>query len=333
MDKKKKKRVYSGIGGQAVLEGVMMKNKDLYAVAVRKPDGEIAVETKEYAGILHDRLLARIPFIRGIFSFIDSLVLGMQALNKSAEYYEDDEEPKEKTEGKKKADKVGAVITVIVAIVLCIGMFIVLPFYLSSLLSGVIRNDSVVNVLEGVMRIIIFLIYVLVISLMKDIRRTYMYHGAEHKCINCIERGRTLTVSNVRRSSRLHKRCGTSFLLFVMLVSIVLFFFIKVDNPVYRLLIRVAMIPAVAGISYELIRLAGRFDNIFTKILSAPGFLLQKITTREPDEAMIEVAIASVEAVFDWKRFLRNNFDIDPDEATDPNMSYTSQWDPKDLNL
>lgn len=339
-NKKKKKRVYSGIGGQAVLEGIMMKNKDLYAVAVRRPNGEIAVQTKEYAGILHDHLVTKIPFVRGIFNFIDSLALGVQALNKSAEYFEEeedqtkDENKKPGQEKKKKTlDKISSILTIIIAVALCVGLFIFLPFYLSGLLSGVIRNESVVNVLEGVIRIVIFLLYVLLISLMKDIRRTYMYHGAEHKCINCLERGRALTVSNVRRSSRLHKRCGTSFLLFVMLVSVVLFFFIRIDNQVYKLLLRVAMIPVVAGISYELIRLAGKADNIFTKILSAPGFLLQKITTREPDEDMIEVAIASVEAVFDWKRFLKTEFEVDPDVSDDPNLSYTTQWDPKDLNL
>ncbi|MBQ0041841.1 MAG: DUF1385 domain-containing protein [Lachnospiraceae bacterium] len=318
----------------------MMKNKDLYAVAVRRPNGEIAVQTKEYAGILHDHLVTKIPFVRGIFNFIDSLALGVQALNKSAEYFEEeedqtkDENKKPGQEKKKKTlDKISSILTIIIAIALCVGLFIFLPFYLSGLLSGVIRNESVVNVLEGVIRIVIFLIYVLLISLMKDIRRTYMYHGAEHKCINCLERGRALTVSNVRRSSRLHKRCGTSFLLFVMLVSVVLFFFIRIDNQVYKLLLRVALIPVVAGISYELIRLAGKTDNIFTKILSAPGFLLQKITTKEPDEDMIEVAIASVEAVFDWKRFLKTEFEVDPDVSDDPNLSYTTQWDPKDLNL
>ena len=320
MGKKKKKRVYSGIGGQAVLEGVMMKNKDLYAVAVRKPNGEIAVETREYAGVLHDHFITRIPFVRGIFNFIDSLSLGMRALNTSASYYEeDDTEGKEKSSFKKTMDKIVSVLTVVIAVALCIGLFIILPYFLAGLLADKIRNDSLVTVLEGVMRIIIFLLYVLLISLMKDIRRTYMYHGAEHKCINCLERGRALNVSNVRRSSRLHKRCGTSFLLFVMVVSVVLFFFIRIDNPVYRLLIRVALIPAVAGISYELIRLAGKSDNIFTKILSAPGFLLQKVTTKEPDEAMIEVAIASVEAVFDWKAFLKNHFDYVEEEQKGEN--------------
>ncbi len=308
----KKKRVYSGIGGQAVLEGIMMKNKDIYAVAVRKPDGEIVVDTQEFAGVLHGNVFTKIPFVRGIFNFVDSLSLGLKSLNYSASFYDEEDDKK----NSKKMEKFLSALAVILAIALCVGLFILLPYYLSSLFSHIIRNESLVNIIEGLIRIVIFLLYVILISLMKDIKRTYQYHGAEHKCINCIERGRELTVDNVRRSSRLHKRCGTSFLLFVMLVSIVLFFFIRVESPVYRIILRIALIPVVAGISYELIRLAGRFDNVITKILSAPGFLLQKITTREPDPDMIEVAIKAVETVFDWKEFLKTNFDYDVDSAS-----------------
>ena len=329
---KRKSKCYSGIGGQAVLEGVMMKNKDLYAVAVRKSDGEIVVDTQEFAGILHDSVLRKIPFIRGIFNFIDSLALGMKSLNYSANFYED-EDAKETTADKVmnkvfrgKAESILMGFTMILSVVLSLAIFIALPYYLSTLFERFVRNASLLNIIEGAIRIAIFLIYVVTISLMKDIRRVYMYHGAEHKCINCLERGRELTVENVKRSSKQHRRCGTSFLLFVMVVSIILFFFITITQPVYRLLIRIALIPAVAGISYELIRLAGRYDNIFTRILSAPGMLLQKLTTKEPDSEMIEVAIKSVEAVFDWKEFLKVNFDLDVD-AMDQKESAAKEED------
>ena len=332
MKRSKKKRCYCGIGGQAVLEGVMMKNRDLYAVAVRKSDGEIVVDTQEFAGILHDSVLRKIPFIRGIFNFIDSLVLGMKSLNYSANFYED-EDAQETTADKVmnkvfrgKAESILMGFTMILSVVLSLAIFIALPYYLSTLFERFVRNTSLLNIIEGAIRIAIFLIYVAAISLMKDIRRVYMYHGAEHKCINCLERGRELTVENVKRSSKQHRRCGTSFLLFVMVVSIILFFFITITQPVYRLLIRIALIPAVAGISYELIRLAGRYDNIFTRILSAPGMLLQKLTTKEPDSEMIEVAIKSVEAVFDWKEFLKVNFDLDVD-AMDQKESESKEED------
>lgn len=317
MARSKRKICYSGIGGQAVLEGVMMKNKDIYAVAVRKSDGEIVVNTQEYAGILGDSFLKKIPFVRGVFNFIDSLVLGMKSLNISADFYED-EEAKESAADKAlnkvtggRAEKVFMTLTLIFSVALSIAIFIALPYYLSTLFGKYVRNHSLLNIIEGAIRIVIFLLYVLLISLMKDIRRVYMYHGAEHKCINCIERGRALYVENVKRCSRMHRRCGTSFMLFVMFVSIILFFFITVTNPVYRVVLRIALIPVVAGISYELIRFAGKHDNILVRILSAPGMLLQRLTTKEPDEKMIEVAIQSVEAVFDWREYLKVNFDYD----------------------
>lgn len=325
MARRKRKICYSGIGGQAVLEGVMMKNKDIYAVAVRKSDGEIVVNTQEYAGILGDSFLKNVPFVRGVFNFIDSFALGMKALNYSADFYED-EEAKESVADKAlnkvtggRAEKVFMTLTLIVSVVLSIAVFIALPYYLSTLFGKYVRNHSLLNMIEGAIRIAIFLLYVLLISLMKDIRRVYRYHGAEHKCINCIERGRALYVENVKRCSRLHRRCGTSFLLFVMFVSIILFFFITVTNPVYRVVLRVALIPVVAGISYELIRFAGKHDNILVRILSAPGMLLQRLTTKEPDEKMIEVAIQSVEAVFDWREYLKENFgyDVEAQEAAE----------------
>lgn len=318
---KKKKMKYSGIGGQAVLEGVMMKNREQYAVAVRKPNGEIEVEVEHYVGVAHGSKALNLPFIRGIFQFADSLILGMRSLNYSASFYEEETEEKASAGKardkalKDKADKVFSAAVTIVSLALAIGIFMLLPYYITSLFEDYIRSRSFMAVIEGVLRIVIFIGYVLCISLMKDIRRLYRYHGAEHKCINCIEKGRPLTVKNVMKSSKQHKRCGTSFILFVMLVSVVLFFFIRVDNPVYRVLLRIALIPVIAGISYEIIRLAGRSNNILVRIISAPGMWMQKLTTREPDESMVEVAIAAVEAVFDWKAYLYEAFGYEVDDS------------------
>ena len=317
----RRKSRYSGIGGQAVLEGVMMKNKEKDAVAVRKPDGEIEVEVETYQGLAHGSKFKELPFIRGIFNFLDSLILGTRALNYSASFYEE-EEGKE-TKFDKAMDKMSggngekllSGIVTVISIMLAVGIFIVLPYFISSLFESFIRNRSLMAIIEGVIRIALFLLYVWGISAMKDIRRLYQYHGAEHKCINCIEKGRPLTVHNVMRSSRLHKRCGTSFIFFVMLVSIVLFFFIQVDNVAEKVILRILLMPVVAGISYEIIRLAGRTDNVFIKILSAPGMWIQRMTTREPDESMAEVAIASVEAVFDWKKYLQDTFGYEVDES------------------
>ena len=317
----RRKSRYSGIDGQAVVEGVMMKNKEKYAVAVRKPDGEIEVEVETYQGLAHGSKFKELPFIRGIFNFLDSLILGTRALNYSASFYEE-EEGKE-TKFDKAMDKMSggngekllSGIVTVISIMLAVGIFIVLPYFISSLFESFIRNRSLMAIIEGVIRIALFLLYVWGISAMKDIRRLYQYHGAEHKCINCIEKGRPLTVHNVMRSSRLHKRCGTSFIFFVMLVSIVLFFFIQVDNVAEKVILRILLMPVVAGISYEIIRLAGRTDNVFIKILSAPGMWIQRMTTREPDESMAEVAIASVEAVFDWKKYLQDTFGYEVDEG------------------
>ncbi len=219
-----RKLKYSGIGGQAVLEGIMMKNKEQYAVAVRKPDGEIEVEVEHYHSVIHGSKLLDVPFVRGVFQFIDSLVLGMRCLNFSASFYED-EDAKETAADKAfdrifkdKAEKVFNGIVMLFSLALAIGIFMILPYFITSLFEEYIRSASFMAILEGVLRIVIFVGYVLAISLMKDIRRVYMYHGAEHKCINCIEKGAPLTVREVMRSSKQHRRCGTSFLLFVMFV-------------------------------------------------------------------------------------------------------------------
>lgn len=318
---KKKQTHYSGIGGQAVLEGVMMKNRDKYAVAVRKPNGEIDVEVEEYKGVCGDKKFAKLPFIRGVFAFIDSLILGMKVTTYSASFYEEEDEKPSKTEEKlekllgNKADDIMMTFTVILSVIIAVALFMLLPLFLSDLLGKYIRNASVIAIIEGLIRILIFIAYIAGISLMKDIKRLYMYHGAEHKCINCIEKGRPLTVKDVKRSSRQHKRCGTSFLLFVVLVSVIVFFFIRVDNMALKLILRIALVPVIAGISYEIIRLAGRSDNILVRIISAPGLWMQKLTTKEPDEDMIEVAIASVEAVFDWKTYLKDTFGYEVDDS------------------
>lgn len=320
---KKKQTHYSGIGGQAVLEGVMMKNKEKYAVAVRKPDGEIDIQVEEYKGVCSDKSFTKLPFIRGVFAFIDSLVLGMKVTMHSASFYEDEEEQKnnaktEETLEKKlnsKSDDIMMGLTVALSVIIAVALFMLLPFLISDFLGRYIRNESIVAIIEGLLRILIFVGYIVAISLMKDIRRLYMYHGAEHKCINCIEKGRPLTVNDVMRSSRQHKRCGTSFLLFVVLVSVIVFFFIRVDNLALKLILRLLLVPVIAGISYEIIRLAGQSDNIIVRIISTPGLWLQKLTTREPDEEMVKVAIASVEAVFDWKAYLKETFGYDVDES------------------
>ena len=308
---KKRQTQYSGIGGQAVLEGVMMKNQSKYAVAVRKPDGEIDIQVEEYKGVCADKAFVKLPLIRGVFAFIDSLILGMKVTMHSASFYEEEEGTAQDTAKKasgSKSEDIMMGVTVVLSVIIAVALFMLLPFWLSDLLGKYIRNASLVAILEGVFRILIFVGYIVAISLMKDIRRLYMYHGAEHKCINCIERGRPLNVKDVMRRSRQHKRCGTSFLLFVVLVSVIVFFFIRVDNMALKLVLRLLLIPVIAGISYELIRLAGRCDNILIRILSAPGMWMQRLTTKEPDEEMVRVAIASVEAVFDWKAYLIETF-------------------------
>ena len=298
---------YSGIGGQAVMEGVMMKNQDKYAVAVRKPDKEIIVEVSEYSGIIKNKKIRNMPILRGVFSFIESLVLGMKTLTFSASFFEEEEEkPKTVQEKKKDQKKEDAMMggTVAVSVILAVAIFMVLPYYISLFFQRFTSSYLLIALLEGILRLVIFIGYVAGISLMPDIKRVYMYHGAEHKCINCIEHGMDLTVENVKKSSKQHKRCGTSFLLIVMIISIFFFMFIHVDSGVARLLLRLVLIPVIAGVSYEFIRLAGRSDNALVNILSKPGLWLQNLTTREPDEDMIEVGIASVEAVFDWKTYV-----------------------------
>ncbi len=290
----------SNIGGQAVLEGVMMKNKNTYAVAVRKPDGEIAVDVKNIKRSKLTEAVKNIPIIRGVVNFVDSLVIGMSTLTYSASFYEEEAE----APVSEKKEKFVMTLTVLLSIVIAVAVFMMLPYGLSLIFERFIDSVFALSLIEGVIRLGIFLLYVWGISLMEDIKRVYMYHGAEHKCINCIESGLELNVENVRKSTRMHKRCGTSFLLFVMIVSIIVFAFINVKSQILRLVLRLLLVPVVAGISYELIRLAGRSDNPVIGLISKPGLMLQRLTTREPEDDMIEVGIASVEAVFDWKKFI-----------------------------
>lgn len=300
----------SNIGGQAVLEGIMMRNGSKYSVAVRRPDGEIAVDVKDYKSVIPWKTPLKIPFIRGIFSFVDSLVLGMRTLTYSASFFEDEEEEiltEAEAAKREKREKIFLNLTVVVAVVLAVAIFMVLPYYLSSIVERYTSSRAFMTVFEGVIRVVIFLLYILLISRMKDIKRTFMYHGAEHKCINCIEHGLELNVENVRKSSKQHKRCGTSFLFFVMIVSIIFCFFIVTESPVLRVVLRIALFPLIAGVSYEIIRLAGNSDNPVVNLLSRPGMWVQNMTTKEPDDSMIEVGIRAVEEVFDWRTWQREN--------------------------
>ena len=365
----------SGIGGQALIEGVMMKNKDVYAVAVRKPDQEIIVETKEYKSISEKYKLLKLPIVRGVVAFVESMVIGTKTLTYSASFYEEEEESagksgneqkgaekknansknknsknknsknsniknsniknsntknsnakntnakntKENNSSHKPQNKAGSdskssdsslnetifmAITIVISIALAVGIFIMLPFFISNLLKQRIESNVIRTILEGVIRLLIFISYVLAVSQMKDIKRVFMYHGAEHKTINCIENGFELTVENVRWQSKEHKRCGTSFMLFVMILSILFFIFIQVDSTWLRAVLRLLLVPIIAGVAYELLKLAGRSESKFVAVISKPGLMLQGLTTREPDDSMIEVAIQSVEAVFDWRAYL-----------------------------
>lgn len=314
----------SGIGGQAVIEGIMMRNKDKYSIAVRKPDNDIEVTVRDCKVLTEKHKWMGYPIIRGVVSFIDSLVTGISTINYSASFYNDPEEQK-----KTKADEIGKSLfkdkfesvlmafTVILSVFIAVGLFMLLPYFVSRLVKGYVASKTLLNFIEGLVRVAIFILYLLVISLMKDIKRTFMYHGAEHKCINCIENGARLTTENVMNSSRYHKRCGTSFLFIVMFISVVFFIFIRVDNTALQIVIRLLLVPVIAGVSYEFIRWAGKNDNGFTMVLSKPGMWLQKLTTREPDEDMVEVAIKAVEEVFDWKAFLEEYYAHSPNPEAD----------------
>lgn len=314
------------IGGQAVLEGVMMKNTDKYAIAVRKPDNEIEVKVTEYEQIGDKIKFFRLPIIRGVVNFIESMVIGVKTLTYSADLLEECEEEMEadiedacKKEGAKKekdkekdsqkSDSIMMFFTVALSIAIAIGLFMLLPAFITGLIKNSVKNHFLLGLIEGVIRLVIFILYVYLISLMKDIKRTYMYHGAEHKTINCLESLQDLTVENVKKHSRFHKRCGTSFLFIVMFVSILVFMCITAETMIMRLLLRLLLVPVIAGISYEFIRFAGKSDSALANILSKPGLWVQRMTTVEPDDGMIEVAIKSVEGVLDWKKYIEEQKD------------------------
>ena len=301
------------IGGQAVIEGVMMKNMDRYAVSVRKPNGKIETKVEECVSFAEKHPLFQLPVFRGMANFLESMVIGMKTLNYSASFYEDEEEQTESRTEQflekilgEKAEKIIMGIVLVFSLAISIGLFMILPYIASEALGKLIRNEYVILFMEGIIRIAIFLGYIVLISRMEDIKRVFMYHGAEHKTINCLEAGVPLTPENVDNFSRLHKRCGTSFIFIVMIISMVFFFFIRVDTIWLRIVLRLLFLPLVAGVSYEFIRLAGSSDHPLVQIFSKPGLALQRLTTKEPDHSMIEVAIASVEGVFDWREYLEN---------------------------
>lgn len=327
---------FCDVGGQAVIEGVMMKHKDQYAVAVRKPDRTIEVQKKNTNSLRDKYKLANLPIFRGIVTFAESMVMGMKTLNYSASFYEEEEEDRQsnnKTEAQKKKDEAKesfwmGMVTVF-AIVLAVGIFVLVPFFVSEALRKVIPSANLRGLLEGVLRVILFVAYVKLISCMEDIKRVFMYHGAEHKTINCIENGCELTVENVRRQSKAHKRCGTSFLLIVMFVSILFFMFIVVENVWLRMLLRLLLIPVIAGISFEMIRFAGKHDNVVVNVLSKPGMWLQSLTTAEPEDEMMEVAIASVNAVFDWKEFQKGMTGQEPEKEPETEKKPETEKEPE----
>lgn len=320
----------SNIGGQAVMEGIMMRHKDKYSIAVRRPDKEIELKVEDYKCVFGNAKFLRYPLIRGVVSFVDSLVVGTKCLMYSAEIAGDEEDEEdaqknaalseeERAAKKAKEDKQFKwllYVTVAISIIVSIAAFMLLPYALASLCRKVGASEFVVTIVEAFVKLALFMGYMLLISKMKDIQRTFMYHGAEHKCINCVEHGLPLTVENVLASSRQHKRCGTSFLFLVMIVSIFLhFIFVLVPGYWVRLFGRLLMVPIVSGVSFELIQWAGRTDSRLADILSKPGLAMQKLTTKEPTADMVEVAIKAVEAVFDWKDYLKREFDwVDPEE-------------------
>lgn len=319
----------SNIGGQAVMEGIMMRHKDKYSIAVRRPDNEIELKVEDYKCVFGNAKFLKYPLIRGVVSFVDSLVVGTKCLMYSAEIAgdEEDEEDKQKNAAlseeelaakKAKEDKQFKwllYVTVAVSIVVSVAAFMLLPYALASLCRRVGASEFAVTIVEAFVKLALFMGYMLLISRMKDIQRTFMYHGAEHKCINCVEHGLPLTVDNVLASSRLHKRCGTSFLFLVMLVSIFLhFIFVLVPFYWVRLFGRLLMVPVVAGISFEIIQWAGRSDSKLADFFSKPGLAMQKLTTKEPTADMAEVAIKAVEAVFDWKAYLKEEFGVESEQ-------------------
>ena len=302
MKEPKEKPNYTSIGGQALIEGIMMRGPKRTAMAVRDPDGKIVLEI--FPTAVHDDKLHKTPFVRGIFNFVDSMKVGYKCLMRSAEIAMPEEAEKEKNEKEKKKDNflMSAAMTLgaVLGVALSIALFIWLPAQLFALIAKAapsLDHRAIRSVFEGLFRIILFVGYVSAMCLMKDMRRTFQYHGAEHKTIFCYEAKLPLTVENIRPMRRFHPRCGTSFMILMLLVGIIISMFITVTNPVLRTVIKLALLPLTVGIGYELIKFCGRHDNLLTKIISAPGMWLQHITVHEPDDSMIECAIKAMEAV------------------------------------
>ncbi|HBF3051764.1 TPA: DUF1385 domain-containing protein [Clostridioides difficile] len=292
------------VGGQAVIEGVMMQSKDKRAVAVRKSDGEIALKEDRIKSWVRDKNIDKIPFVRGSFVMIDTMIQGIKSLNFSSEFFmEEAEEDKFdlfiKKIFKDKANDIIIIFSLVIAMLLSAGLFIFIPTLVGGAFSKVIPNDFMLNLIEGIIRIAILFAYIVLISRSKDIERVFQYHGAEHKSIYCYENDLELTVENARKFKRLHPRCGTNFLFIVMAVSIILFAFFGWPNPILRIFMRIICVPIVAGLSYEVIRVLGKYDNGFTKIIAYPGMMLQYFTTKEPDDEQLEVALEALKAVVD----------------------------------
>lgn len=292
------------VGGQAVIEGVMMQSKEKRAIAVRKSDGEIVVQKNKIKSWISEKNIDKIPFIRGSFVLIETMIEGVKSLNFSSEFFMDDEEEDKfdqfiKRVFKDKANDVLIGISMVLAVLLSVGLFILIPTGIGGVFAKVINNDLILNLIEGLVRITILFLYIVIISKNKDIARVYQYHGAEHKSIYCYENNLELTVENARQFTTLHPRCGTNFMFIVMFISIILFSFFGWPNPFVRVIMRIVCIPIVAGISYEIIKFLGKYNNIFTKIIAYPGMMLQKFTTKEPDDEQLEVALEALKAVLD----------------------------------
>ncbi|MDI9510339.1 MAG: DUF1385 domain-containing protein [Bacillota bacterium] len=297
----------------AVIEGVMMKNKDEYAIAVRKPNNEITVDKKKHKDFGEKVKLFKLPIFRGILAFVDSMVIGVKVLNFSASFFDEEEESKKpKKESSEKVNALLMVLAVIASFAISVFLFMVLPVFISDVFTRWTDSDFLILLLEGLIRVTIFIAYVIAASQMKEIKRVFMYHGAEHKTINCLENGFELTVENVKWQSKAHKRCGTSFMLLIMFISLVFFMIFRPETLVLRIVSRVLFVPIIAGVSYEFIRLAGKSDNIIVNIISKPGLWMQALTTKEPDDDMIEVAIKSVDTIFDWRGFLETEESEEP---------------------
>ena len=291
------------VGGQAVIEGVMMQSKNKRAIAVRKNDGEIIIRKRNIKSWISDKNIDKIPFLRGAFILIETMIEGINSMNFSSEFFLDDEEEESGFDKfinklfKDKANDVIIIISLIIGLFFAMLLFVVTPTMIGGLFSRFINRDLILNLIEGFTRICILFIYILLISMNKDIKRVFEYHGAEHKAIYCYENNLDLTVENARKFKTQHPRCGTNFLFIVMFTSIILFSFFGWPNPIIRIVMRIVCVPIVAGISYEIIKLLGKYNNILTKTVAYPGMMLQKLTTKEPDDKQLEVALKALDAV------------------------------------